>query len=84
MKLIFFYGHIDWSKFASSMEHLLGEGGGIIIAAFLKIISIFFITPILVLAFIIIPCLCAYLILSNLKGVRHEGYLHKYLQNCKN
>ena len=79
MKYIFFYELIDWTKFASSMEPLLGEGGGIIISALLKIVSILVITPL----FIIIPCLCAYLIITNMRGAYYERTLHKHLQNSK-
>ena len=74
MKYIFFYEFIDWTKFASSMEPLLGEGGGIIISALLKIVSILVITPL----FIIIPCLCAYLIITSMRGAYHERTLHKH------
>ena len=79
MKYIFFYELIDWTKFASSMEPLLGEGGGIIISALLKMLSILIITPLL----IIIPCLCAYLIITSMRGAYHERTLHKHLQNSK-
>ena len=79
MKYIFFYELIDWTKFASSMEPLLGEGGGIIISALLKMLSILVITPL----FIIIPCLCAYLIITSMRGAYHERTLHKHIQNSK-
>ena len=80
MKILFFYEFIDWVMVSQAIGKYLGHGAGVIIASLLKIISILIISPLLV----IILCLCAYLILSNLKGVRHEGYLHKYIQNCKN
>ena len=79
MKYIFFYELIDWTKFASSMEPLLGEGGGIIISALLKIVSILVITPL----FIIIPCLCAYLIITRMRGVFNEKRLHKFLSSSQ-
>ena len=75
MKYIFFYELIDWTKFASSMEPLLGEGGGIIISALLKIVSILVITPL----FIIIPCLCAYLIISKYGREQHAKKMQKLL-----
>ena len=83
LELIFFYEFVRWDVLANSIGNLFGEGSGIIIAALLKMISIFIITPILLGTVIIIPCLCAYLILSNYGRERHANKIQKlpsYLQ----
>lgn len=83
LELIFFYEFVRWDVLANSIGNLFGEGSGIIIAALLKMISIFIITPILLGTVIIIPCLCAYLIITSMRGAYHERTLHKHLQNSK-
>lgn len=79
LELIFFYEFVRWDVLANSIGNLFGEGSGIIIAALLKMISIFIITPILLGVVIIIPCLCAYLIISKYGREQHAKKMQKLL-----
>ena len=71
---MFFYEKVDWMGVADFLSAYFGEGG-ILIAALLKLVSIWVISPIM----IGIPLIVVIYIISRVKGVFNEKRLHKFL-----
>ena len=75
---MFFYEKVDWMGVADFLSAYFGEGG-ILIAALLKLVSIWVISPIM----IGIPLIVVIYIISRLKGVFNEKRLHKFLSSSQ-
>ena len=75
---MFFYEKVDWMGVADFLSAYFGEGG-ILIAALLKLVSIWVISPIM----IGIPLIVVVYIISRVKGVFNEKRLHKFLSSSQ-
>lgn len=75
---MFFYEKVDWMGVADFLSAYFGEGG-ILIAALLKLVSIWVISPIM----IGIPLIVVIYIISRVKGVFNEKRLHKFLSSSQ-
>ena len=75
---MFFYEKDDWKGVADFLSAYFGEGG-ILIAALLKLVSIWVISPIM----IGIPLIVVIYIISRVKGVFNEKRLHKFLSSSQ-
>lgn len=75
---MFFYEKVDWIGIADFLSAYFGEGG-ILIAALLKLMSIWVISPLM----IVIPLIVVIYIISRVKGVFNEKRLHKFLSSSQ-
>ena len=75
---MFFYEKVDWMGVADFLSAYFGEGG-ILISGLLKLISIWVISPLM----IVIPLIVVVYIISRVKGVFNEKRLHKFLSSSQ-
>ncbi|XAO13990.1 hypothetical protein ANDSL2ph1_CDS0044 [Acetoanaerobium phage ANDSL2_ph1] len=79
---MFFYERIDWMGLADFLSAYFGNGG-IIIAGFLRFISIWIISPIIFSFIYIVPIVVLILIITKLKGVINAKRFHKFLSGSQ-
>ena len=79
---MFFYEKVDWMGLADFLSAYFGNGG-IIIAGFLRFISIWILSPIIFSLIYLVPILVLILIISRLKGDINEKRLHKFLSSSQ-
>ena len=75
---MFFYEKVDWMGVADFLSAYFGDGG-ILISVLLKLISIWVISPLM----IVIPLIVVVYIISRVKGVFNEKRLHKFLSSSQ-
>lgn len=79
---MFFYERVDWMGVADFLSAMFGNGG-IIIAGFLRFISIWILSPIIFFLIYIVPILVLILIISRLKGDINAKRFLKFLSGSQ-
>ena len=75
---MFFYERIDWMGVANFLSAYFGNGG-IIIAGFLRFISIWILSPIIFSLIYLVPIVVLILIITKLRRGRHARKMQKLL-----
>ncbi|SKB28556.1 hypothetical protein SAMN02745120_0629 [Acetoanaerobium noterae] len=79
---MFFYDKVDWMGVADFLSAMFGNGG-IIIAVFLRLISIWILSPIIFSLIYLVPIVVLILIITKLKGVINAKRFHKFLSGSQ-